>query len=354
MYFNSSMACNLPNSGTPMSAAAISAQDAYVASVGADFDNGDNTLGALILALGGNSVDSSTGDAGLPTVGVPYFNPAALPPGAPGTSVPAPGAPGTAGHGRAFWNYKQSARGRGPGSGPGVPALGAPGSPRHGLAFRIYQRNAHLFGGGVMGGGIPLGVPGALLAARRAANATGGPNCSALPQVMPLQTVFPTPALSPVTVVPASSPVPAAAPAPAAPRTPLPIPSTGNVCADLTLGLITKDQVTLDQMRYCSDNGYQGANVPPSWITLQQIQMATAGTLPQIPFQASPPNTDMRGYPSQYLPFFQSLFNETGFSGMGDAAATSSMIPGVPDSVTYIGAGALLLLLFVGRKKGRG
>jgi hypothetical protein len=305
VYLSSSMACDLPNSGTPMPQSAIDDQNAYVAAVGAHFVDGDNVLGALIQALGGNRVDATTGDAGIPTVGVPYFDPST------GLII-----------------------GGGPGGGSGVPGAGsplpgAPGTRRHGRAFWIYRRNARLFGGGVEGGGQPLGVPGALLAARRAANM--GPTCNDLPQPMPLMTVFPS-----APIVPAAAPAPpapAAAPAPPAPAAPVrypAIPSTGNVCADLTLGLLTKDQVSVDQMRYCSVNGYQGANVPPSWVTREQIRQTMAGTLPKIPFQASPPNTDMRGYPTQYLPFFQSLFTSSdGLSGVpsgGDMVGTSPVL----------------------------
>lgn len=308
MYLKSSMACNLPNSGTPMPQSAIDAQDSYVAAVGSHFDDGDNVLGALIQALGGNRVDVNTGDAGIPTVGVPYFDPStgAIIGDGPG---PFPGGGGGAG---------------------GSPLPGAPGSNRHGRAWRIYRRNARLFGGGVEGGGQPLGVPGALLAARRAANL--GPTCNQLPQDMPLMTVLPSPPLNPVVVVPApAAPVAApVAPTPAAPARYPKIPSTGNVCADLTLGLITKDQVSLDQMRYCSTNGYQGAVVPPSWVTREQIRQSMAGILPQIPFQASPPNTDARGYPTQYVAFFNSLFATTdGLSGVpADSGGSSALMWG--------------------------
>lgn len=287
MYLKSSLACSLPNSGTPMSADAIASEDAYVAAVGQNFTNGDSVLGALIQALGGNSVNSVSGDSGIPTVGVPYFNP-----------YPVGVAPGG---------------GSGAGS-AGGPLPGAPGSNRHGRAFWIYKRNARLFGGGVMGGGMPLGVPGALMAARRAANY--GPTCSNPPQEMPLLTVLPSP---PLAGVPIATPAPQPVAAPAAPAAPVrypSIPSTGNVCADLTLGLITKDQVTVDQMRYCSVNGYQGAQIPPSWVIMEQARQSAAGILPKIPFQSSPANTDPRGYPSQYFPFFSSLFTTNGLSGV--------------------------------------
>lgn len=181
MYLNSSMACNLPNSGTPMPQSAIDAQNAYVARVGSRFVNGDAVLNALIQALGGNRIDAETGDAGIPTVGVPWYDPST------GAII-----------------------GGGPGGGPGVPGggslPGAPGTRGHGRAFWILRRNAHLFGGGVEGGGQPLGVPAALLAARRAAHV--GPTCDTLPQPMPLMTVFPSPPLAaPESAVGAAAPI---------------------------------------------------------------------------------------------------------------------------------------------------
>lgn len=306
MYLTSSMACNLPNSGTPMPQSDIDGQNAYVDAVGSHFVDGDNVMGALIQALGGNRVDATTGDAGIPTVGVPYFDPS--------TGAIIGGGPG----GGSF-----------PGSpGGGSPLSGAPGTRRHGRAFWIYRRNARLFGGGVQGGGIPLGVPGALLAARRAANM--GPTCNQLPQSMPLVTVMPSPPLTPVLAPPAPA-VAAVAPAPALPapaRYPK-IPSTGNVCADLTLGLLMQQQVSLDQLRYCSTNGYVGNHPPPGWVIQEQIRQSMAGILPQVPFQASEPNTEPAGYPSKYYPFIQSLF------------ASSDGLSGVPDEST--GSSALLL-----------
>jgi hypothetical protein len=310
VYLKSSMACNLPNSGTPMPQSAIDAQDAYVAAVGNHFVDGDNVLGALIQALGGNRVDAATGDAGIPTVGVPYFDPST---GAIIGAGPVVG-PGGAAAGS-------------PSSGSPIP--GAPGTSRHGRAFWVYRRNARLFGGGVQGGGQPLGVPGALLAARRAANV--GPSCSDLPQAMPLLTVFPSPPLAPVVAPPpaavVAAPVAAAPPAPA-PQS-LPIPSTGNVCADLTLGLLLDQQVTLDQLRYCSSNGYLGAHQPPGWVVRLQQQAIANGTLPMVPFQASEPNTDPLGYPSKFTPFVNSIFASNGLAGVPAA-------PSAPGSSTLM------------------
>lgn len=74
MYFADSLACSQPNSATPMSAAQIAAQARRVAAVGSKFDTGNQTLNALINALGGDAVPSGAGDAGIPTTGVfPWF-----------------------------------------------------------------------------------------------------------------------------------------------------------------------------------------------------------------------------------------------------------------------------------------
>ena len=54
MFLQSSEACNLPNSETPMSQQAIDDQNAFIANVGTAFDDGDDALNSLIQALGGN------------------------------------------------------------------------------------------------------------------------------------------------------------------------------------------------------------------------------------------------------------------------------------------------------------
>jgi hypothetical protein len=73
MFVRDSAACAQPNSATPMSQAAIDAQNRRVARTSRHFTDGDNTLNDLILAMGGNPFTQGTGDSGVPTVGVPYF-----------------------------------------------------------------------------------------------------------------------------------------------------------------------------------------------------------------------------------------------------------------------------------------
>lgn len=301
MYVISSGACSEPNSATPMSQDDIDRQDAQISAVGSDFDNGNATLDSLIRSLGGNPTSTVAGDAGVATVGAPVLAAQVVSP-ANGSA-----APGSSSTGRLA---------------PGGAAGSANGSRRH-----VYDRNARLFGGGVQGGGTPLGVPEALAAAARQRLVTGsGANCS-LPQVFPLVTIFPVPAIMPsASVTPAApSPKPAtvavAAPSPAPPSA-RPIPSTGNVCVDLVLGLVTKDQVTNAQEAYCSAQGYQGAHFPPTWIQIQQINQKVAGTLPMVPYQTPPANTDTQGYPAQYNAFETSLLN--GGSGVGGLGCDSN------------------------------
>ncbi len=317
MYVQSDQACAEPNSATPLSAQAISDQDAYIASVGDSFTSGNDVLGQLISQLGGNPVAGSPsvaggapgavggGDAGVPTVGDPS---SLVAPGVSPSAAAPSGAPGTAGHAR-----------------------------RH----AILRRNRYIFGGGPGGGGFPLGVPAAIdYSRRRSAALADGQNCAA-PQVFPLVTVFPVPLVTPS--APAASPapaVPAAAPAasPAVPvaAAPCSIPSTGNVCADLTLGLLLDSQVDPAQGLYCSENGYQGAHSLPSWVSRCQAAAIAAGTLRKVPYQASPPNTDMQGYPTEYNAFVTSMYAgpPAGMSGLGQAPAPAS----------WAGAWTLLIL----------
>jgi len=324
MYVISSGACSEPNSATPMSQADIDAQDAQISAVGSDFDNGNATLDSLIRSLGGNPVSAVAGNAGIATVGAPVPVAQVVSPANGGTLSPS------------------STTGVAPGS-----AAGSAGDSRR----RINDRNARLFGGGVEGGGTPLGVPEALAAAARQRRAGGSGLTCSLPQVFPLVTVFPVPAVMPsASVTPAASPkpmsvaAPAAAPAPA-PST-RPIPSTGNVCVDLVLGLVTKDQVSEAQQAYCSANGYQGAHFPPTWIQIQQINQKVAGTLPMVPYQTPPPNTDPQGYPAEYNAFETSLLNGgSGVSGLGcgECDSTSTVLTAL---AVALSAAALVYLMF--------
>ena len=347
MYLTSDGACSLRNSQTPLPPSEIAAQDAYIAAVGNDFVNGDQTLEDLIEQLGGNPVSNPLGNAGIPTVGSPFpLVPAAIPTVA-GTPVATPGAPGA---GAAAGGTQQSA-----------------GSQTARLVQYISQRNRRLFGGGAGGGGVPLGVPAALEQYKRSLIGSAA-GCTP-PQVQPLYTTsLPVPIVltpSPIAIpAPATvAPPPAATVAPAAPSTLQPLPTTGNVCADLALGLTSQDQVTLDQLRYCSTNGYVGGlKVPPGWVIQLQAAYRAAGKLPQIPFQASPPNTSLQGVPDGALAYFNTLFGSEeeiaghviggpqiqGVSGLGDASNDFLSSP-----VLWGGLAAIAIAMWVySEKKG--
>lgn len=202
MYVSDSQACNLPNSESPMSPAAVAAQDAFIASVGSSFSNGNNTLSGIMTALGGNPLAVPGSD---PTV-------AALVAGNSG--VPTTGA-------------------------GGFPFFPGPGS-----------RNRRWGGRGAGAGGNG--------GARTAAMTP----CTTPPIVVPLVTVVPVPALT--RQVPTTGPTPAKIttpppPAPVAPSKPKISQSdcrTGNICLDLANGCVASYQVDPAQLLACSKAGY--------------------------------------------------------------------------------------------------
>lgn len=78
MYVTDSRACSLPNSSTPMTAAAIARQDARIQRVGDAFVAGNRTLEQLNNSLGGNYINSTRGDSGVPTRGAGWKWPPAV------------------------------------------------------------------------------------------------------------------------------------------------------------------------------------------------------------------------------------------------------------------------------------
>lgn len=136
MYVSDTQACNLPNSSSPIPAAAVTAQDAFVARVGSKFVNGDAALSDLCIALGGNSFLSTEGDAGVPSTGAPPpvspagtsfpVNPSifAGPPSSISWNAPpfyAPAAAGQNGTGAGARGYSRSTRRNGRGVRPCAP-----------------------------------------------------------------------------------------------------------------------------------------------------------------------------------------------------------------------------------------
>lgn len=95
-YVTSDMACNEPNSATPMSQARINAQNNRVAKVGNSFTSGNKALDDLVTQLGGIGIGNPPGTT--PRAGAPDFrnapscNAGILPGGLYGARVPIPGA----------------------------------------------------------------------------------------------------------------------------------------------------------------------------------------------------------------------------------------------------------------------
>jgi len=71
MYVTSDMACNQPNSATPMSQARITAQNNRVAKVGSQFENGNAILSNLVQKLGGIGIGNPPGTS--PRTTTPTF-----------------------------------------------------------------------------------------------------------------------------------------------------------------------------------------------------------------------------------------------------------------------------------------
>jgi hypothetical protein len=196
MFFPDSQACNLPNSETPMDPGAISAQDSFIASIGQRFVDGNTSLNDIMTALGGNSLDALTGDAGVPTTGAggfPFF------PG-PGAPRPYPGS---------LW---------GGGSGAGRGSRG--GNQNRGRVC----------------------VPPVVVPLVAVVN---------IPQPRAAPTV-PKPAAA------SRPPAPVSVAAPTRKRIAQSDCRTGNICLDIRNGCVFSDQVSPQQLLACSQAGYGG------------------------------------------------------------------------------------------------
>lgn len=94
-YVTSNMACNEPNSATPMSQQRIDAQNARVSKVARNFESGNRALDEISVRLGGIGIGNPPGTT--PRVGAPDFRNAPscdasiLPGGLYGRRVPIPG-----------------------------------------------------------------------------------------------------------------------------------------------------------------------------------------------------------------------------------------------------------------------
>ena len=238
MFIQSSEQCSMPNSETPMSQAAINAQNAFIAAVGTAFNQGDDALDDLITQLGGNvpSNDTTSGAAGVPTTGTLDTDLAGVP------VVPtSPNAPAT----------------------PTVPVLSVPSS----WAWAPSPASPIMLPGGGAGYRAPKGEQWQGNR-RRYTNRSGARSTnpgysnaapSGCPTIIPLVTTIPVPTVVPASPAPSAPSAPGTPPAvSSAPAAPLPDCRTGNYCLDIMNGCVLPSQVSPQQLQICSQAGYAG------------------------------------------------------------------------------------------------
>lgn len=237
MFIQSSEQCSMPNSETPMSQAAINAQNAFIAAVGTAFNQGDDALDDLITQLGGNvpSNDTTSGAAGVPTTGTLDTDLAGVPvvptsPNAPATTVPVLSVPSS-------WAWAPS---------PASPIM----LPGGGAGYRApkgeqWQGNRRRY---TNRSGARSTNPGYSNAAP-----------AGCPTIIPLVTTIPVPAVVPASPAPSAPSAPSTPPAvSSAPAAPLPDCRTGNYCLDIMNGCVLPSQVSPQQLQICSQAGYAG------------------------------------------------------------------------------------------------
>ena len=238
MFIQSSEQCSMPNSETPMSQAAINAQNAFIAAVGTAFNQGDDALDDLITQLGGNvpSNDTTSGAAGVPTTGTLDTDLAGVP------VVPtSPNAPST----------------------PTVPVLSVPSS----WAWAPSPASPIMLPGGGAGYRAPKGEQWQGNR-RRYTNRSGARSTNpgysnaapaGCPTIIPLVTTIPVPTVVPASPAPSAPSAPGTPPAvSSAPAAPLPDCRTGNYCLDIMNGCVLPSQVSPQQLQICSQAGYAG------------------------------------------------------------------------------------------------
>ena len=238
MFIQSSEQCSMPNSETPMSQAAINAQNAFIAAVGTAFNQGDDALDDLITQLGGNvpSNDTTSGAAGVPTTGTLDTDLAGVP------VVPtSPNAPAT----------------------PTVPVLSVPSS----WAWAPSPASPIMLPGGGAGYRAPKGEQWQGNR-RRYTNRSGARSTNpgysnaapaGCPTIIPLVTTIPVPTVVPASPAPSAPSAPGTPPAvSSAPAAPLPDCRTGNYCLDIMNGCVLPSQVSPQQLQICSQAGYAG------------------------------------------------------------------------------------------------
>lgn len=238
MFIQSSEQCSMPNSETPMSQAAINAQNAFIAAVGTAFNQGDDALDDLITQLGGNvpSNDTTSGAAGVPTTGTLDTDLAGVP------VVPtSPNAPAT----------------------PTVPVLSVPSS----WAWAPSPASPIMLPGGGAGYRAPKGEQWQGNR-RRYTNRSGARSTNpgysnaapaGCPTIIPLVTTILVPTVVPASPAPSAPSAPSTPPAvSSAPAAPLPDCRTGNYCLDIMNGCVLPSQVSPQQLQICSQAGYAG------------------------------------------------------------------------------------------------
>lgn len=238
MFIQSSEQCSMTNSETPMSQAAINAQNAFIAAVGTAFNQGDDALDDLITQLGGNvpSNDTTSGAAGVPTTGTLDTDLAGVP------VVPtSPNAPAT----------------------PTVPVLSVPSS----WAWAPSPASPIMLPGGGAGYRAPKGEQWQGNR-RRYTNRSGARSTNpgysnaapaGCPTIIPLVTTIPVPTVVPASPAPSAPSAPSTPPAvSSAPAAPLPDCRTGNYCLDIMNGCVLPSQVSPQQLQICSQAGYAG------------------------------------------------------------------------------------------------
>ena len=238
MFIQSSEQCSMPNSETPMSQAAINAQNAFIAAVGTAFNQGDDALDDLITQLGGNvpSNDTTSGAAGVPTTGTLDTDLAGVP------VVPtSPNAPAT----------------------PTVPVLSVPSS----WAWAPSPASPIMLPGGGAGYRAPKGEQWQGNR-RRYTNRSGARSTNpgysnaapaGCPTIIPLVTTIPVPTVVPASPAPSAPSAPSTPPAvSSAPAATLPDCRTGNYCLDIMNGCVLPSQVSPQQLQICSQAGYAG------------------------------------------------------------------------------------------------
>lgn len=296
-----------------MSQAAIERQNAFIASVGTAFNQGDDALNSLIEDLGGNPAgDTESGAAGVPTTGTLDTSIAGIPV-VPNTGNPQALLPDI--NNPSSWAWAPSPPIIVPGGGAGYRA--PQGEQRQGARRRFTN--------------APMQQKGS------------GGEC---PVIVPLVTAIPIPSASTPTPAPAPVAAPAPAPAPAPAATPIQLPDcrTGNWCIDIRNGCVLSSQVSQQQLEACSAAGYAGN------LSMYPQIAAAGGVLGGEYFGTPEPN------PPPYTPGMSGFgqvdtqsINEQAMVANANAGVFSSVIESViTAAVTAVALGFMLKGKFKG------